>query len=561
MDYGWKEARPHTLTGILDQRALAHPDRTALTMQGQNLSYANLVARANAHARGLIRLGVRKGDVVAMLCENCIAQVYTEFATARIGAIEVMLNTGLKGTFLAHQLRDSGAKIIIVERALLPHVLAILSEVPSLESIVLLDNESYRGQAPSRAVPILAFDVLDHHSESDLSGVEPPQWTDACAIVYTSGTTGLSKGVQLSNNYICLFAELESRLWYRDKDDVFYSTGPLFHLAGKGIGVLGSIYRGVRCVQEERFSASTFWRRVREEKATATVMLGSIAMLLWGRERTNDEGIRTVVGIPIPADLHRPMEQRWGCTFESAYGLSECAPVVCTGPASPMKPGSAGRVCSDYYDVRVFDENDCELPVGQVGEVVVRQLRPYSMLDAYWKNPEATLTAMRNQWFHTGDLGRFDAEGYFYFVDRGKDYMRRRGENISSFEVESGLVRHPAILDSAVVSTASEVGEDEIKAFITLRPGMSVDFLELVAFCVEHMPYYTVPRYFKILDELPRTPSGKVQKGPLRDRPNAECWDRERDGGIILSGKRAKSNAHAGGGEPAEPAPDTSTAT
>jgi carnitine-CoA ligase len=553
MDYGWKEARPQTLTGMLDQRARAHPDRIALTMLGQNISYAALVAGANAHARGLIDLGVRKDDVVAMLCENCVAQVHVEFATARIGAVEVMLNTGLKGTFLAHQLRDSGAKVIIVERALLSNVLAVLSEVPTLESIVLLDNAPYHGQAPCRAIPVLPLHVLDHHSESDLTGVEPPQWTDTCSIVYTSGTTGLSKGVQLSNNYICLFAELESRIWYREQDDVFYSTGPLFHLAGKGIGVLGSIYRGVRCVQEERFSASTFWHRVREEKATATVMLGSVAMLLWGREHSEDEGIRTVVGIPIPADLHHQMEQRWGCTFESAYGLSECAPVVCTGPAAPIKPGSAGKICSDYYDVRIFDEHDRELPAGQVGEVVVRQLRPYSMLDGYWKNPEATLKATRNQWFHTGDLGRFDADGYFYFVDRGKDYMRRRGENISSFEVESGLGRHPAILDSAVVSTASEVGEDEVKAFITLRPGMSVVFPELVAFCVEHMPYYAVPRYFKILDELPRTPSGKVQKSPLRERPNAECWDRERDGGIILSGKKLKGNPHVTASEPAAP--------
>ncbi|GAC1666884.1 MAG: ATP-dependent acyl-CoA ligase [Steroidobacteraceae bacterium] len=550
MDYGWKEARPQTLTGILEQRTQADPDRIALTMQGQNISYSDLVARANAHARGLLQLGVRKGDVVAMLCENCVGQVYTEFATARIGAIEVMLNTGLKGSFLSHQLRDSGAKLIIVERALLPNVLAILNEVPSLESIVLLDNAPYRGETPSRAMPILPLKAVDGHAESDLIGVEAPQWTDTCSIVYTSGTTGLSKGVQLSNNYICLFAELESRIWYRDKEDVFYSTGPLFHLAGKGIGVLGSIYRGVRCVQEDRFSASVFWRRVREEKATATVMLGSIAMLLWGRERSEEEGIRTVVGIPIPADLHRPMEKRWGCTFESAYGLSECAPVVCTGPESPMKPGSAGRVCSDYFDVRIFDENDRELAAGQVGEVVVRQLRPYSMLDAYWQNPEATRKAMRNQWFHTGDLGRFDSEGYFYFVDRGKDYMRRRGENISSFEVESALARHPAVVDSAVVSAASEVGEDEVKAFITLRPGITIEFPELVAFCVEHMPYFAVPRYFKILDELPRTPSGKVQKGPLRERSNSECWDRERDGGIVLSGKRARSTSLAAAVDP-----------
>jgi crotonobetaine/carnitine-CoA ligase len=171
LDYGWQEARPHSLTGVLEQRALAHPERVALTMQGRNLSYADLLARANAYARGLLQLGIRKGDVVAMLCENCVAQVHTGFATARIGAIEVMLNTALKGSFLSHQLRDSGAKLIVVERALLPHVLAILGEVACLESIVLLDNQPYRGPAPSRAIPILPLNALEAHSESDLGGV------------------------------------------------------------------------------------------------------------------------------------------------------------------------------------------------------------------------------------------------------------------------------------------------------------------------------------------------------------------------------------------------------
>jgi crotonobetaine/carnitine-CoA ligase len=538
MSHGWKEARPQTLIGVLEQRAQAHPDRIALVMQGQRVSYAGIAARANAYARGLLELGVRKGDVVAMFCENCLAQVYVEFATARIGAIEVMLNTALKGGFLSHQLRDSGAKVLILERGLLPQVLAVLDDVPALETLVVLDDQPCADIHPPRAIAVLPLQQLERHAETDIVGVERPQWTDPCSIVYTSGTTGLSKGVQLSNNYLCLFAELESRIWYRDPGDVFYSTGPLFHLAGKGIGVLGAIYRGVRCVQEDRFSASTFWRRIREENATATIMLGSVAMLLWGRDPSPDEGIRTVVGIPIPADLHEQMARRWGCQFESAYGLSECAPVCCTSPEAPMKPGSAGKVCSDYYDVRIFDEEDRELPPGAVGEVVVRQLRPCSMLDGYWRNPAATAAANRNQWFHTGDLGRFDADGYFYFVDRSKDYLRRRGENISSFEVESALVRHPAIVDAAVVGTASEVGEDEVKAFITLRPSCSVDFAELVAFCVQHMPYYAVPRYFKILDDLPRTPSGKVQKGPLRERQNDECWDRERDGGIVLSGKK-----------------------
>lgn len=535
---GWQGARPQTLTGVLERRTAEAPDRVALTMQGRHVSYADLAARANAYARGLRGLGIGRGDVVAMLCENCLPQVYVQFATARLGAVEVMLNTALRGSFLSHQLRDSGARVAIVERALLPNVLAVLDEVPALEALVLLDDAPWEEARPARAVAIHPLSVLEAQSEDALAGIEPGRWTEPCSIVYTSGTTGLSKGVQLSHNYLCLFAELESRIWYRAPDDVFYSTGPLFHLGGKGIGVLGAIYRGVRCVQEQRFSASAFWRRIREENATATLMLGSVAMLLWGREPSPDEGIRTVVGIPIPARLHEAMAKRWNCTFESAYGLSECAPVVCTGPHAPMKPGSAGRIVSDFYDVRIFDEHDCELPPGSVGEVAVRALRPYSMLDGYWRNPDATAKAMRNQWFHTGDLGRFDEDGYFYFVDRSKDYLRRRGENISSFEVESALGRHPAILDVAVVGTASEVGEDEVKAYLTLRPGATVDFRELVAFCAEHMPYFAVPRYFQVLDDLPRTPSGKVTKGPLRERSNRDCWDRERDGGIVLSGKR-----------------------
>jgi carnitine-CoA ligase len=482
-----------TLTGMLTEQAQRHPEKVAVTIVGENVSYADLVERSDAMARGLRGLGVRRGDAVASLAENSADQILLEFACARLGAVEVMLNTAYRGDFLTHQLKVSEPRLIVVDEHLLPTVLEVLGDVPSIRHVVV------RGDLA--AVPdlgrVAAVDIaeLHAHSRAPIADLADPVWTDPATIQFTSGTTGPSKGAVLSQNYLCSFAKIESSIWYRSPEDTFYSCGPLFHLAAKGICVLGSIYRGVRCVQDERFSVSGYWSRVREENCNVTLMLGSMAMLLWTREPSPDEAIDTVVCIPAPPPaLQQVMAERWGCDFQSNYGLSEAAPVTRSGPDIPLRPG-------------------------------------------YYRNAQATIEKYRNLWFHTGDLARVDEEDYFYFVDRKDDYLRRRGENISSYEVEAAIARHPDVLEAAVVGVASELLEDEVKAVVAVRPGSRLQPEELVRFCIDVLPYFAVPRYIELVDDLPRTPSGKVQKHRLRTAGTSESWDREK-AGIVLSGKR-----------------------
>lgn len=365
-----------TLTGMLLHQAERSADKMALTIVGENLTYADLVARSNSMARGLQELGIGQGDVVAVLAENCADQIVIQFATARLRAIEVMLNTAYKGDFLSHQVRVSGARAIVVDASLLPNVLDVADELPELRHVVV------RGEADSSVPPGLTMTGIGQLREHDAASlnVVDPEWSDPSTITFTSGTTGPSKGATMTQNYMCNFAEIEAQIWYRTPDDTFYSCGPLFHLAAKGIAVLGAMRRGVRCVQDERLSVSTFWDRIREENCNATLMLGSVAMLLWTRDPCEAEGIDTVVGVPAPpVSLQKAMEDRWKCKFESVYGMTEAAPLSVTGPTVPLRPGSSGKIVREYFDVRIFDDNDFELPRGEIGEVVVRPMQPHSI--------------------------------------------------------------------------------------------------------------------------------------------------------------------------------------
>jgi crotonobetaine/carnitine-CoA ligase len=247
--------------------------------------------------------------------------------------------------------------------------------------------------------------------------------------------------------------------------------------------------------------------------------------------------VSVVFALPIPGELQHEMERRWGCTFVTVYGLSEAAPVTKSDPSEPLRPGSAGKVNSDYYDVRIFDEYDREVPTGTVGEVVIRPKRPHIMFEGYYRNPAATLAAFRNLWFHSGDLGRFDGDGYFYFVDREKDYLRRRGENISSFEVEAAIRLLDDVVDAAVVGVSSRLTEQEVKAVVAVKPGITIPPEDFISHCIEHLPYFAVPRYVQFVTDLPRTPSGKIEKFKLRAQGTTGCWDREA-AGIVLSGRR-----------------------
>jgi len=439
--------------------------------------------------------------------------------------------------------------VIVVDAALLQNVLDVVDELPELQHIVVRGDTA--AQVPAHLV-VTDMAVLRAHDSAPLD-LEDPQWSDPSTITFTSGTTGPSKGATMTQNYMCNFAEIEAQIWYRTPEDAFYSCGPLFHLAAKGIGVLGAMRRGVRCVQDERLRVSTFWKRVREENCNATLMLGSVAMLLWTLEPSEDEGVDTVVGVPAPpVSLQKAMEERWKCKFESVYGMTEAAPLSVTGPTTPLRPGSSGKIVREYFDVRIFDDNDFELPRGEIGEVVVRPMQPHSIFEGYYREPEATATKFKNLWFHTGDLGKIDEDDYFYFEDRKDDYLRRRGENISSYEVETAIVKHPAVLQVGVVGVESEMAEQEVKASIVVKEGAQLTELELIEHCIANMPYFAVPRYVEFVSELPFTPSGKMQKERIRAGGIEGCWDREA-AGIRLSGKssRLETTASTAGTVPA----------
>jgi crotonobetaine/carnitine-CoA ligase len=530
---GWFDPDPGTLTGMLLRQAEADPGKVGLTILGEDVTYAGLVDRMNSFARGLRDLGVGRGDVVAIFADNSAEHVFVQFAVWRLSAIEVMINTAYRGEFMARQIRDAGVRVLVVDRSRLPLVTE-LSDVPSVRAIVVIDGDLDEFVADSRVLDVSCLRDQPTHSLSD---VADPSWTDACSLAYTSGTTGPSKAAVLSQSYLCSVAQLQSSVWYRNPGDSFYSCGPLFHLAAKGMGVLGAIYRGARCVQDDRFSASAFWSRVREEGCNSTLLLGSMSLFLWARDPRADEGIDLIVSVPVPETLQAAMEERWSCTFHSCYGLSEACPVAKSGADVPLRRGSAGKIVSSHYDVRIFDDDDRELPPGSVGEVVIRPRRARVMFDGYFENDAATKAVWRNLWFHSGDFGKVDEDGYFYFMDRKKDYLRRRGENISSWEVESAIVCHPGVLEVAVVGVKSELMEDEVKASVILRPGIQLTYEEFIDYCIDNMPFFAVPRYVEFVEDLPRVASGKVAKEQLRLAGHEGLWDREA-AGIVLSGRK-----------------------
>jgi crotonobetaine/carnitine-CoA ligase len=356
-------------------------------------------------------------------------------------------------------------------------------------------------------------------------------------LIYTAGTTGPSKGCMISHNYVCNLGQQVVLMEDRHQDDCNWTALPLFHMNATGGSILSCMFVGARVAIFPRFSVSRFWPDIRRSRATVASLLGSMITFIAEAEDTEDSRacfgqLHTVRGSPFPALLQEKWKARFGVrrAGSNSYGLTEAARVTGLRCDEEAPPGSSGRANADF-DVRIFDDDDNELPPGTPGEIVIRPRRPLVMFAGYWNRPEDTLKIMRNMWLHSGDIGRFDAEGYLYFVDRKKDYLRRRGENISSFEVETGLRAHPAVEDVAVHAVFSEAGEDDVKATIVLKKDAVITEEMLCMWAIERLPYFTIPRYFEFRQDLPRNPLGRVLKYQLReDGCTPNTWDREKAG-------------------------------
>lgn len=523
-------------TGTTVLAALAHrlerdPDGPYLDFEGTALTARDVDEQSGRLAAALAALGVAAGDRVATLLENSPAQVLTFFAALRLAAVQVPINTAYKGEFLRHQLTDSGARVVVVEGDFAGRVAAVTTpKPPELSAVVVV------------GAPDAAVDGVDAHDWDDLlasapaaAPAVPVRPADLACFIYTAGTTGPSKGCMLSQNYIVCLAEQIGRAWQRRPDDVVLTPLPLFHFNAISIAVVGTLLTGGSASIARRFSVSRFWPEVRRTGATLVSLLGSLAILIADAADHPDQAghhLRLCAAAPMPPDIDRIWRERFGCaTFSGGYGLTEASLISMLPPGEDNRPGAAGKANRHEFDVAVVDDDDQVLGPGETGEIVCRPRRPNVMFAGYWRRPDATLDVLTNLWFHTGDLGRLDEDDFLYFVDRKKDYLRRRGENISSFELERTFHAHDALQDVAVHSVPSDVGEDDVKVTAVLVDGVALTEEELCRWAVDHVPYFAVPRYVEFRADLPRNPVGRVLKYQLRDEGvTAATWDREAAG-------------------------------
>jgi crotonobetaine/carnitine-CoA ligase len=437
------------------------------------------------------------------------------------GAIAVPINTAYKGEYLRHQLADSGSKALLLQGDLAERAMRVVPEVHGLDHVIVIGD----GPSDFPSATTHRWSAALENDPVDPVEVAPG---DLGTFIYTGGTTGLSKGCMLSHNYHEVLSRQIGQCWGRGADDVVWTPLPLFHFNALVTAVIGPLIFGGQGAIDRKFSVSSFWSDMNRTGATITSTLGTMAYLLAhdvdrpemaksGAPEANTS-LRLLGAAPLPEEVDSIIKARFGIgTFSGAYGLTEASLVSWQPPGVTNKPNAAGVINTEYFDVRIFDDDDNELPSDADGEIVIRPKRAHAMFEGYWGRPAATVEASRNWWFHTGDIGRVDEEGFLFFVDRKADYLRRRGENIASFEVERILMRHGGLADVVVHAVFSDMGEDDLKITATRVAGSDVSEASLFRWCVDELPYFALPRYIEFRDELPRSPVGRVLKRELRD--------------------------------------------
>jgi crotonobetaine/carnitine-CoA ligase len=527
----WGTPARLTIPGLLQQQAESVGDKVFMHFEDESVSYAEMEERSTAAANGLAELGVGAGDTVCTLMRNRAEMLYTWFGAAKLGAIYAPINTAYLGEYLRHQMQTARTRVLVTEPDFAPEVARVAAGVDGFAHLLVRGDTDALSTPPG--VTVHHTDSLLAHDDTKLHSSHQVSWTDPNAIIFTAGTTGPSKGVVMTQNYLVRSAEQMWQLRDGRESDVAYNPLPLFHLNAMILSVLGPMTSGATGALDLRFSVSRYWDRVRHFGGTQLSILGSMLVMLWNGEPVPDDAEnpgRVMLCVPVPAGIHRQFEERFGLRLVVAYGLSEATPVLVSSWDDPPPPGSSGKA-NPLFEVKLFDEDDAEVPTGEVGEIACRPLEPHAMFEGYYEDPAATMRMWRNLWFHTGDLGRADQDGFITFVDRKKDYLRRRGENISSFEVEQAIMAHPSVAEAAVHSVASEFSEDDVKACVTLKEGADLAARELMDHCVRNIPYFAVPRYLEIMEDFPRNPVGRVLKYVLRERGvTPSTWDREAEG-------------------------------
>ncbi|MFN8217059.1 MAG: AMP-binding protein [Solirubrobacterales bacterium] len=518
-----------TYGAILGYRAKREPDFEVLTFADGSLTYGELDRRATRIANAFAALGLEQGDAVAVQLPNSPEFVAVWFGLARAGLVEVPVNIGLRGDLLSYTLNQARCRAIVIADEWLGRVEAIAAELEAIEHVVVVGEE-----LRARTLATVAFGQLLEGADTPVTTVVEP-W-DRNLVGFTSGTTGPSKGALLSHEsgFEQALSAIETNEY--EAGERFFTGFPLFHRNARDTSVLAAmILDGASAVLHQGFSASRFWETTREQGVTVFNFMGAVLLILLKQPQRPDDAdnpVRKGWGAPAPPAIKPVFERRFGVLLSEGYGLTETGIISSEGP-SRRKLGSCGKPLPTY-EVEIQDERGNRLAPGEVGEICARPTRPRVMFEGYVGMPEASLEAFRGLWFHTGDRGFRDEEGWLHFVDRAKDVIRRRGENVSSWELEQVLNSYPSIAEAAVVGVPSELSEEEVLAFVQPVAGEDPAPEEILDFAQDRVPHFAVPRYIEFVDSLPKNPQQRLQKFILRELGLPDtAWDRESAGYVV----------------------------
>jgi len=498
---------------LLRSWAAKRPDRVCCAIDETSFTFAEMDARSDRIAAGAAALGVEKGTRVATLAPNRVELLDLFYGLAKAGAAQVPLNAFLKGEFLRHQLAQSRASVLVMDASARAAVEPLRGDLPYLETIVMLDD-AQAGEIPYASL----LEAGDTPPDVALTAA------DTMSIVYTSGTTGLPKGCVASHGYYCRAGDMIGTALAVNEDDVEFSGLPLFHSGGRLVGVALPLFFGIPTYLQSHFSASRYFSDASRCGATLMIAMGAMGAAVLATQpgpRDREHRVKRLMCAPLTLDAQDAFRERFGVEpWVDIFGQSECMPVMATALSSPARdPAGCGTPAPDL-EVALLDDAGNVLEGEATGEICLRPKAPYAMFDGYFEQPEATLASFRGLWYHTGDYGRRLESGAFAFVDRKKDSLRRRGENVSSLELEAAINRHPNVVECAVHPMPAELGEDDVKAVLVLVEGERVEPDELFAFFKQSLPYYAIPRYVDVIDALPRNAVGRVMKHKLREAGN-----------------------------------------
>ena len=525
-DYPLKQ---RTIGRLLADKAGRIGDRTWLIFGDRRYTYAQAHDLSNRYANGFRGLGIRKGDHVAVMMANCPEFIWTIWGLGKLGAVTVPLNTAARGELLKYFITQSDSTCVVVSAELADRVAEALGNDHNVRAFCTLGGAGALAHCGRTLVDLAAFaDASAEEPDPSLVLASDPQY-----IMYTSGTTGPSKGVISPHSQAHgVGRSLAQNFGYRP-DDVVYTCLPLFHGNALWYSCYAAFWADCALAVSARFSASSFWDEIRATGATQFNALGAMTNILLRAQpspRDREHRVRQAMLVPLSPDVYREVSERFGVQVTSLYAMTETFAVTMFTPDDPVSKGSSAGKPRGLSELLIVNDEDDPLPVGEVGEICVRPCEPGIVMSGYYKMPEATVRDTRNLWLHTGDRGRIDADGYLYFVDRKKEAIRRRGENISAYEVEMLIARHPSVLEVAAVPVTSELSEDEVMVYVVCRDGCTVSAEDLVRFANQNMAHFMVPRFVHFIDALPKTASEKIEKYKLKtwaEQNREALWDRE----------------------------------